>query len=51
MSDNRYGSLDHHADLSEGADEFEGPRRYTRPSEWRERQREQELNGGGDREE
>lgn len=32
MSD-RYDHLERHADLGEGTDEFEGPRRFTRPSE------------------
>lgn len=30
---NRYESLEHHADLGEGAEEFEQTRRFTRRSE------------------
>ena len=30
---NRYESLEHHADLGEGAEEFGETRRFTRPTE------------------
>lgn len=31
--DNRYRRLEDHADAGLGTDEFEGPRRYTRPTD------------------